>query len=323
MIFNRTCRYTTLPFKEADDHHGFHLGVFAIGFEERSGFVARQYWERCERLIGIDLESPEFLSYDENLAWALEKKVERIRKSQLSLSRGNWFPEKSDSEMRILVDVSSMDRKTLSLVIFRLLSDSNASRTSIAFLYAPVKFIKPPRTLVPIEYSGPVNELLGMQPRDPNSPIIMFLGLGYEIGLALGVVETFEPASVLAYIPRGTDKNFDREVYRANLPLFADGKYVSRIEYNISSPANAMIDLKDRFLSAKDRARIVFVPMGPKIFSAMAILCGYIFWPEVCVWRISSRISKENAQRYADGSITGFRLQIDEDQTINDMTTAK
>jgi len=241
--------------------------------------------------------------------------IERRNRETLTFRSPAVVSGANEADLRILIDVSSMDRRTLSLLVFQILSKCTSRRTNLFFMYAPSLFTLPAKKLIPVEFSGPVNDLLGGEPKDPRSPTVLFLGLGYELGLALGVVETFEPARVLVYAPRGLDKNFDRQVDKANLPLFSDGRYVDRIEYSLTAPANALIDLKDRFLSMRERAQIVFVPLGPKLFAAMAILCGYIYWPDICVWRMSSRLDEQNAQREADGTLTGFRLQIDLDTT--------
>lgn len=311
MIDNSRRAYSVNPISSEEIEGAFDAVFYAIGFEARSAFIARRFLSRSSSIYGIDLYSPGLLSYDENLAWAKSNNVKVVAKGDLSLGRANPFCMNADGNGRLLIDVSSMDRRTLSLLIFQVLRGCVSSRTQVYFLYAPSFFTPPAAKLIPAEFSGPVNDVLGGEAKDPRSPTVLFLGLGYELGLALGVVETFEPARVLAYAPRGVDKRFDRQVDRANLPLFSDGRYVDRIEYSLRSPANAMIDLKDRFLSMREHARIVFVPLGPKLFASMAILCGYIYWPDICVWRISSRLDEKSAQREADGTVAGFRLQID------------
>ena len=296
----------------------FDAGYYSIGYEERSRFIAGTLSNRCKKHHAIDLEAPEILSYFENLARAAKENHEHIERSKLSLQIGNLSVPQGNGETRLYVDISSMDRRTLAVVFYHLLSTHYSNRTHVYVLYAPAKFGPPPKEMAPVQFSGPVNDLLGGSPRDPKLPIFMFIGLGYELGFALSMVETFEPAMVFAYAPRGNDKRFDRCVDRVNLPLFLDRGYINRIPYSVNASANTLIDLKERILAVRDQCRVVFVPSGPKLFSAMGILCGYIFSPDICVWRVSSQIDLTNAQRVPDGSITGFRLQIDDAQSRND-----
>jgi hypothetical protein len=212
---------------------------------------------------------------------------------------------------KMFIDISSMDRRTLATLLYHLLMLDIQHSMDLYVFYAPATFTAPPRELSPVKFSGPINDLLGGGPRDPRLPTIMFIGLGYEVGLALGMVETFEPASVFAYVPRGSDQRYDRQVDRANLPLFADGRYVTRVGYAVGAPTNTLLDLKQRILSVKDQARVVLIPLGPKMFSAISIICGYVYSPDICVWRVSSQIVEDTAQRVSDGTITGFRLRIE------------
>jgi hypothetical protein len=304
--------FSVFPLEEGElQDSKFHLGYYSIGFEDRSKFVAESLSSNCLMMIAVDLQAPVILSYSENLARAAKRGDRRIERSTISLVQQNIVPPDSRrDEVRLFIDVSSMDRRTLSVLLYHILCSSPAERTQLYVLYSPGKFTDPPRSLIPVQFSGAVNDLLGGQPRDPRLPTVIFVGLGYEVGLALGVVEAFEPETVFAYAPRGSDKRFDRQVDRVNLPLFSEGRYVSRVEYSVNAPANTFIDLKERILAVKDQARVVLVPLGPKLFSAISILCGYIYSPDICVWRVSSQINEATAQRYADGDIIGFRLQI-------------
>lgn len=289
----------------------FDFGYYAIGYESRSAFVASELESNCARRFAIDLGGPEILSYLENLASAARRKDTLVPRVDLALKNKAVVPRgRLDREVRVLVDISSMDRRTLSFILYHLLVEPPAHLTQLYVTYAPATFTSPPREMLPVQFSGPVNDLLSGAPKDPGLPTVLFVGLGYELGLALGMVETFEPASVFAYVPRGTDKRFDRQVDRVNLPLFTDRHFVNRIEYGVNGPANTLIDLKERLLAVKDKSRVVLVPSGPKLFSAISILCGYIYSPDICVWRVSSRLQEETAQKYADGSIVAFRVQI-------------
>lgn len=290
----------------------FDFGVYSIGYEDGSAFVGKLLAPRCRKLISLDLGGPAIHSYADNRVLAEKLKTSKVEASRLSLREPSVIPpHKSVGDERIFLDVSSMDRRSLGIVLYHLLTTPPAGRIQLYILYAPAVFTAPTRHIRPVKFSGPVNDLLGGGPKDPRMPTVMFLGLGYEVGLALSMVETFEPASVFAYVPRGTDKRFDRHVDRINLPLFADGRYVSRVEYPITAPTNALIDLKERLLAVKDQARVIMVPSGPKMFSAMGILFGYVYSPEVCVWRVSSELVPATAQRHAQGTITGFRVEIE------------
>jgi len=261
-------------------------------------------------MVGIDLGGTGKCSYDSNLQIAKNNRDQIVRKSSLNLSDTDNLLYRFKEHQNIFLDVSSMDRRTLSLVIYRLLHSLELLSATIYFLYAPAKYREPTTEQLPVDYSGPMNSLLTSAPRDPRFPTILFLGVGYEVGLALGVVEMFEPARVLAFVPRGADKRFDHAVGRINAPLFMDQNYISDIPYNLLAPASTFIELKERVLSLRDSAKIIVVPLGPKIFASMGILLGYLFAPDITIWRISSVVDWLNAEREADGSILGYKLDI-------------
>ena len=304
-------RLAVSPISDGElERTAFACGLYSIGFEERSRFIATTL--QTSKLVGIDLGGCGVASYDENMRQAKLRKDKIVKRDEIALSSSHDWLARPDlyPVSNIFVDISSMDRHTMSRVIYQLLRSVGDSETNLYVLYAPAEFRKPPPHQVPVESSGPINALLAGHPRDPRLPTILFLGLGYEVGLALGVVETFEPARVLAFIPRGRDKRFDHEVDRANAPLLADQGYIRRVYYSVQAPANAFLDLKERVLGMREQAKIVLVPLGPKIFSSMGILLGYIYTPDITVWRFSAQIDPSTANRRADETIVGYKLEV-------------
>jgi hypothetical protein len=290
----------------------FQYGIYSIGYEARSRFVIESLAKRTERRFGVDLGGSGIGSYQKSKIASEGRGDAQVPKEALSLRQGRTWLGKISAGARVFIDVSSMDRHTMSLVIFHVLKSIGDSSADVHFVYAPAQFSPPPETQLPLESSSPVNALLAGRPREPRTPTIVLVGVGYEIGLALGVVEMFEPAHVVAYVPRGSDKQFDTEVDRVNAPLFMEQRYVTKVEYSVGSPAATFIDLKERVFSLGSEARLVLVPLGPKIFSAMCLLLGYLCSPDVAVWRLSTQLDVGKADREADGKIVGFTLKIKE-----------
>jgi hypothetical protein len=85
---------------------------------------------------------------------------------------------------------------------------------------------------------------------------------------------------------------------------------IHRISYNVLAPPQVFIGLKEQLLSLRDTSKIIVVPLGPKIFASMCIILGYLYAPDLAVWRISSVVDWANAEREPDGSVTGFQLKI-------------
>ncbi len=288
----------------------FDFGFYSVGYEKRSSFVPNLLQSTTTHMVGIELGGSGIWSYDANLLQAKQRNGELIKKSSLGLASHYPGVKITKAYSKIFVDVSSMDRRTMSLLIYKLLSATTELSATIYFLYAPAKFKAPAAEQLPVDFAGPMNAILASTPKDPKLPTVLILGVGYEVGLALGVVEFFEPARVLAYVPRGTDRRYDHAVNRVNAPLFADQQYIDRISYNLLSPPTVFVDLKEHVLSLRDQARVILVPLGPKIFTSMAIILGYLYAPDLTVWRVSSAIDWPNAEREADGSVLGFALKV-------------
>lgn len=288
----------------------FQLGIYSIGYEERSRFVVDLLSQRTRTRVGIDLGGRGIGSYEKSKSDAVDRGDRQPGRDSIELLGESLWLDEIEEGADVFIDVSSMDRRTMSWVIYHVLRNVGDSSLSVHFLYAPAQFSAPPETQLPLESSSPVNSLLASYPREPKTPTVLVVGVGYEVGLALGVVETFEPARVVAYVPRGSDKRFDAEVDRVNAPLFMDQGYVTRSDYYVSSPAAAFIDLKDRVFSLRAEARVVLVPLGPKIFSSMCLVLGYLCSPDVAVWRLSTQLDPRNADRKPDGKIVGYTLHI-------------
>lgn len=175
----------------------------------------------------------------------------------------------------------------------------------MSILYAVAEFSPPAsHTHDAISFS-PIPEFAGWT-TSPEKPLIMIAGLGYETDHAIGVMEYLDPSATFAFLPEGVDKRFSIEVAKANEPLIEMLKPERRIPYPVMDPLTTYWILRSLVSSVLDSARVVLVPMGPKIFVSLCMACQRDFGDEISIWRASSHTSSDVRDVSAAGQVYGY-----------------
>lgn len=296
----------------SDARNDFDIGFYVVGYEGRSRFVMSKIGPNVKKIIGLVYDRTLGISFPENLQFAEKNGVELFELSDYQTDRSMSFVryvERAlgastgrDGEIRILVDVSSMDRSLMARLFYTIIEVCKTP-FRLRVVYAPALFREPTFEFRPIKIRSPaIPELAGrLQHSDGN--ITLILGLGYEYGVALGLVQSLEPDKCVAFFPIGGDKRFEEAVNKANFDLgFGEEKpYIFRYFY--SQPALMFERLYSLGSAASSDELIIIAPNGPKIFAAMATLVGLIKHPYVSILRVSLESPSERRQVEAEGTI--------------------
>lgn len=288
--------------------------ICALGYESRARFVAEKYGSRARERISIAFDSKDIYDYRLNEKifqkldfFCLRFDIDLIEKTLMEMLVSIWN-DKTEADLAVCVDISSMSRPMLAKIIWLLSTLVGSLKINVTFLYAPALYANDIREIGPILYSAPVlPEFAGWSAR-PDAPLAAIIGLGCEDDFAMGALENLEAATARVFAPSGESVEYDRAVNEANdillRSLNEDYVYI----YDVKRP-DLCFNILDRlvFSFIGDR-RVVILPFGPKVFGLIAIFTAINFYPDVTVWRVSGAHRAVPLNRTASGRM--IRLDV-------------
>lgn len=290
------------------------LLVNAIGYEDRARFSVESTIVSAQRCLSIAFENRGLFGYSRNM-----EAMERIGSSIFDwdgsqLERGD-IGESIDAliaelgpSIRIAVDISSMNRSMMSAV-FRSLIRNHEAIHSAHVLYAPATFRAPDHDYPQIGQIGPVAPELSGYMSEPSFPVGLLIGLGYEFGIAAGIMNRLEPKLAIAFRAIGNDPRYEEAVRTANFDFAFGLARCDVTDYSLLRPDLAAGHVENILSAMTRQYRCVLVPMGPKLLSAIFILAGYRFLGHVAVWRVSE-IGNSPHNASADGRLVKCEIDL-------------
>jgi hypothetical protein len=287
--------------------------IYCVGFETRSSFIIKEI--RPGRMhLAVVYGSGRTLSFEDNLAFAKKegfRLVEDTREEIEAKLRNVVIPEirRVHGSVHVVVDVSSMDRGVMASVLISVL-DEMASGDTLKVLYAPSEFREPKLELLPIRRIGAVHPRISGEVDSPRKDRALFLGVGFEYGVSLNVMDNHEPDVSFIFRPQGFDERFANRVASANFYFdFGEQRDCEIIDYHLSNSSGVYDVISSLVVSMKHSTSILAVPLGPKILSAVMILTGYVHQPSVSVIRYSLASWNYHHDVTAAGMVVGFEVR--------------
>lgn len=297
----------------------FDLFISVLGYEDRAIFAPQRFRHLSKKIIALRFVERNELNFSRNKAWYeannseivdyieadFQNTIEGLLNS--AFETGNAIP------ISIGVDVSSMSRPMIAQVCVAVgkLVEKRAAPATITIVYCPASYAEPNSTSPPIVKQEPVIPALAGWPLDSAFPSVAIFGLGYESDYALGTSEYLEASRSWAFFPTGEDERYDRSVSSAN-KTFLDliGKE-NILHYRVDDPLVTFATLESLLANLVQTNRTMIVPLGPKIFAALAVLVSLRFsskisMPLVSVWRVSGDQTHKAIERTAKGNIIQF-----------------
>jgi hypothetical protein len=303
------------------DEHDYDVFIGSIGFEHRATHVASALRHRIRRGVAIGFPDRHEMAYNGNLSWFrdagfdIQPNANDIAFETLMDATVADTIDRSPPAVRVLVDISSMTRTRIATAVHcgvRAL----ATGATVDFCYAIADFSKPPITSEAVVTFGPISPEFAGWPTNPDSPMILVLGLGFEADRALGAAELLEPADCWTFRPAGVDTRYDRALQAANEGLAEVLRGPDRqIDYHVKRPFETFVTLRALIdsLIRENRYRALILPFGPKIFALSALFVQLEF-PSVGVWRVSAGTFEASTDRKASGEIIGLSLRSSNSQ---------
>ena len=271
------------------------LLIYTVGYETRASYAVKNILSKEH--LALRHEQTDMFSYENNCSYSeseghsmirahIDSEEEIYRKMSEILK---VLERKSDRANVIGLDISSMQKEMISCVISQLFKLSEKFEILLKIIYTTGQYKPPP------EHSGvytdfhPIKGLEGWTVY-PENPLSVVLGLGYEPDQAVGVLEYFDPSGSWAFVPLGADDRFLADVKQANVSLwdFHLLKKESFLNYPVDQPGLLYSEIRGLVDVLRRKSRVIIIPAGPKMFSAIAILVALELGDEVSLWRASS-----------------------------------
>jgi len=193
----------------------------------------------------------------------------------------------SSSERPLVVaDISSMNRTRIASLMLACASQKLPYGCDLEVVYFPSTFASHKHGYEPLETFSPSHDLIAGWPSDPDLPLALILGLGTEPRRAEGIVETVEPDILGLFEPVGDEEEYSADVHRENRRVLEVGG--ESTPYLVRDPELTFLALSASVERLAERARIIIVPLGPKIFAAIAVCVAVAFGAEIGVWKASA-----------------------------------
>jgi hypothetical protein len=287
------------------------LGFYVIGYERRSRFVASSLAEQTNALCGLEYPA-QALAFGENQKWAKAHGVSIEPLNDYRADREGKFRNFvahyveshtiSAKEKLLFVDVSSMDRSLIGRLLNSIFEVVRPP-FNLRVCYAPASFVAPDFRFVPArECAASIPELSGSLGIHQSS-LSLLLGIGFEYGVALGLLEQFEPDHAIVFAPTGVDPRYDRAVKKANLNFDFGLENIGLFPYRVNQPLTLFESLFSITSDVSILHRVVIAPNGPKIFAALATVVGLFRAPQVTILRASLAARPPSHDVEAKGSI--------------------
>lgn len=277
------------------------LLIGSLGFEARSRVLPLLYASesRC-RIRLASFESQRVLSFEENRARlaAAGLLVDEVCEADFGEWLSRAMPVAEHRPLRVVVDVSSMSRYRIAECVR--FGCEYQMPLEMVFLYQPAQFRHTQRGPSTIKSLAPVSRYFAGLSVDPELPLSLLMGLGYEADRALGVVEFLEPATVYCLFPRG-GQDYEDSIEAANRDLVDSAPLGRVVNYEFGDPLASFVMLNSMVAGLRRYSRVSIVPFGPKIFSVISLLVSSLYG-DVTVWRASDGDDVAPVDRVADPS---------------------
>lgn len=299
-----------MKIESAKDIDTYNLGIFGLGYESRSTHTISKF--KTEKSICLGYENnTDKCSYQTNKVMFSNKEsiiFEGKDEAVLNNLESEVFSFKGE-EVNCIVDITVMTRHRLAEVICMLINSLGKGST-ITISYSLSCYVEPPKGLQPSSKVCEISSELTGKIGDLCLPTSLILGIGYEEGKALGVVNYLDSEYVFYFIPRGSDERFDEEVMEKNKNLLIDAHIKSLNFYEVNNPVTCYRRLKELICSLQTNTRPLLMPLGPKIFAALSTVLGKELYPNLPVWRVSSEHQETPVERRASGEVISFTVLL-------------
>jgi hypothetical protein len=271
----------------------YDIFILASGYEHRSIYLPLNYNINAKLKIALAFEEkPKELNRKSNDTYLLEKGFKLITLSgDEKLNPENYFSvflnKKSIEHLNILVDYSSMTKVWYSNIInYFICNTKGPSYVTVHFSYTPALYNEPKKA-GPVKYNTAISATFN-KVNTTSKPIALIIGLGLNNISAEFIQKSLNPAlTVLFYADPSNDLKYVKKVLRCNQELVEKTEVRNLYNFPLNELDKTNEILTNLCLNLRAKYNIVIAPVGPKVFSLLALLLTSKY-PDITVIRLSS-----------------------------------
>lgn len=265
----------------------FDLFFFGLGYESRATTVVSRIG-LGSKVYGLTMPGRPIHSLSRNVEFSKRNEYRiiddfsKFAADELQLA---FTKRRGRGPLRIGFDISSVNRLLLIGLLHELAMLAQPD-DEVTLFYTPAAYADPSWAFPQIQKVGPVNELFSGFDGDLSKPLAAMLGLGFEAGVSMGIISQLEPNASVCLWGKGIDARFDAAVKTANFDFSYPGFATRVLQYSLIDPRGSFDLLESITYDIVQDHRLVVVPMGPKLFTALAALLAMTYFGEVSIWRV-------------------------------------
>lgn len=210
----------------------------------------------------------------------------------------------------VTLDISCLPRGEQGSIFTAIGEIANSIDVQLGIGYSLSRYSPPPekwaRSITPVEPVHPNFAGWG----DPQLPIHVVVGLGYEAGKAFGSVQFLEPSKCTPLMPVSPEERFLGAVKNKNSDFLK--RYPNPLYYEVMQPARTYLSLESLLSGTLRDHRAILLPFGPKILFSLSLLAGLVH-PEAAIWYVKG----EDYLQSDKGSPSGHASLFVCDLTVN------
>ena len=291
----------------------YDLGIVGLGYESRAITTCNKFKDNIENIIAIGYKEHALaFSYTDNLEFYNSLNVNVIEESDFDLfQKLNTIINKDwlDKPINCLLDITVMSRTRLATILMFLMENLKKDST-IKICYELAEYTDAPKEISPIRKIGPIIESLSGSLGDIALPSSMIIGLGYEMGKAIGISNYLDTEQQYILIPQALDKRFELLINENNKTLIDSIPNNHIFNYDVCELYKSYLNLRELFVAITEISRPIVVPLGPKILSALCVIISKEMDYTLPVWRVSSEHNEEPVDRKSSGNMYELNLQL-------------
>jgi hypothetical protein len=255
---------------------------YGLGFETRSTHVVGLLNSR--RVFALQMPFVNIHSYSKNVIFARTRKheivtdFEKFLRDQIQKLFSEGVP------VSIALDISSLNR-TMMMSLLAQIAACIRCEDRLSIYYSAAAYREPDWRFPQIDRIGPVIPEFTAYDSNPLLPLCLILGLGFEPGVSMGIINQLEPRLSYCFWGSGVDVKYDADVQRANFDFDFPGFRTKTVSFPVKDPRASYFLLESLTAGLIGRYNVLFVPMGPKIFSLLTALIGLTYRGKVAIWR--------------------------------------
>lgn len=281
------------------------LHLCALGFESRCLELLKRELIETSRYVFLEFPETDLFEFHRNKLLAGSLPAATFLSSRDPSLTSNLQSEiERHCPKCVSVDISSMNRQMIASLFLALSRIDGID--DIIVHYVPAEFQKPNLLFSEIESAGPVLPEFSGFDTDISLPSSMILGLGFEYGVAVGLISRLEPRSAICLYATGHDTRFETAVRKANLGFRFPGSNASAIGYDLFDPEGTYHFVASSIRNLEANFRVSCIPMGPKILSVVFTLACLEHLGSVSMWRIVRKSLVADSK--ADGLLSSFQV---------------